>query len=280
MSSRFASRQWPRISIVTPSYNQGHFLEETITSILDQDYPNLEYIIIDGGSSDNSLEIIKKYEHRIDYWTSEPDRGQGDAIIKGFMKASGEIWAWQNSDDRYGQSALERVAEHFLANPHIELLFGGWRVIDTDGRPFSEHRYRRFSMISLRAGLQVPTQPAAFFKRRAYDRVGGIDPRWHQTMDYDLYVRIANKHNVAIIPDILGDFRIHADSKTVSDRKGQFAEMKSCRALRLHPSTTERAFWFLCDGMIGIRDDLHRRTGVYSFRESLAAVMKNSRSVG
>lgn len=109
-------RDWPKISIVTPSYNQGQFIEETIRSVLLQGYPNLEYIVIDGGSTDNSLEIIQKYEPWLRYWISEPDEGQADAIHKGFQRASGDLLAWQNSDDFYQLGAFQRIAEFFLGN--------------------------------------------------------------------------------------------------------------------------------------------------------------------
>ena len=263
-------KEWPRLSIVTPSFNQGQFLEETILSVLNQDYPNLEYIIIDGGSTDNSVEIIKKYADRLAYWVSEPDKGQADAVIKGFRKATGEIWAYQNSDDAYVQGALRTVADQFSAYPQIDLLFGGWRVIDADGKPISERGFSKFSLRALRAGVQISPQPAVFFKRDAYQRVGGIDPRWRHAHDYDLYIRIARQDNVHVIPDILGEFRLHSAGKTVFERKDQFNEVKASRSLRLRPSLTEKVYWALWDALITLRDWSHRKTGVFSFRDLIA----------
>jgi len=115
-----------KISIVTPSFNQGMYIEETIKSIIDQNYPNLEYLIMDGGSTDNTIEIIKGYEKSITYWETKKDKGQSDAISKGLRKANGEIFAWQNSDDRYLPGTFNYVAEIFENNSHIDVLFGGW----------------------------------------------------------------------------------------------------------------------------------------------------------
>ncbi|NVO00781.1 MAG: glycosyltransferase, partial [Geobacteraceae bacterium] len=124
----------PKITIVTPSYNQGRFLEKTILSVLDQGYPNLEYIVIDGGSTDESVEIIKKYADRLTYWVSEPDRGQSHAINKGFERATGEIFGWLNSDDWYHPGALQAVAEAFAANPDVGAVVGAGEMVDEEGK--------------------------------------------------------------------------------------------------------------------------------------------------
>ena len=125
--------RYPKISIITPSYNQGQFLEQTILSILSQDYPNLEYIIMDGGSSDNSVEIIRKHEDNLTYWVSEPDKGQSDAINKGFQRATGDILTWLNSDDYYLPGTLHTVAEYFTQHPDVECIYGDLQVVASNG---------------------------------------------------------------------------------------------------------------------------------------------------
>ena len=152
-----------KISITTPSYNQSRFLEQSILSIVNQNYPNLEYGIIDGGSNDNSVDIIKKYEDRISYWVSEPDSGQADAIMKGLKRSTGEIFGLQNSDDRHLPGTLEYVAHIFDEHPEIDLLFGGWNFIDSEGRIISTRHLKHFSLMKLRAGSTIPPQPAVFF---------------------------------------------------------------------------------------------------------------------
>ncbi|GAG62509.1 unnamed protein product [marine sediment metagenome] len=138
---------WPRISVITPSYNQGRFLEKTILSVLNQNYPNLEYIIIDGGSTDESINIIKKYENYIDYWVSEKDRGQADALNKGFKKATGDIIGWQNSDDIYLPSVFLKIAELFKQNPKIDIIYGNRFDIDEDNNIIGESIFTKFSRI-------------------------------------------------------------------------------------------------------------------------------------
>src|SRR5215831_15323038 len=159
----------PRISIVTPSYNQGEFLEQTILSVLDQKYSNLEYIIIDGGSTDNSIDIIKKYARHLAYWTSEPDRGAADAIAKGFAKATGEIMAYLNSDDIYMPGALEAAAER-LSNANADLVYGNAEWIDPAGSRIAERRQTPFSGLGYLYGGFDLQQPTTFWKRDMFDK--------------------------------------------------------------------------------------------------------------
>ena len=209
-------RSWPKISIITPSYNQAEFLEGTILSVLNQNYPNLEYIIIDGGSTDGSIEIIKKYEKYITYWVSESDKGQSDAINRGFKMARGEILAWLNSDDTYLPGALGKAVEFFSTHSYIGMVYGKTYFINERGDVIGNYPTESFNYNEL-ARSNFFAQPAVFFRREVYFAVGGLDLNLHYTMDYDLWVRIAKKHRVEYLPVFLSTYRLHMESKTVSD---------------------------------------------------------------
>ena len=208
----------PRISVVTPSYNQGQFLEETILSVLNQDYPSLEYIIIDGGSTDNSVEIIKKYEDRLAYWVSEPDKGQSDAINKGFRMATGKILAWLNSDDVYLHRALEIVAEYFQSHSEVGCVYGDIVMIRENGGILYKRKTIPFNFrMALYGGCLVP-QPATFFRRSALERTGELDITLQYQMDFDFFLRMASRGvHLGNVPIPLAKFRLHRTSKTVSE---------------------------------------------------------------
>ncbi|MCL0062481.1 glycosyltransferase [Thermodesulfovibrionales bacterium] len=205
---------WPKVSIVTPSYNQAEFLERTILSVLNQNYPNLEYIIIDGGSTDRSVEIIKKYEKYLAYWVSKKDEGQADAIRKGFNKSTGEILAWLNSDDTYLPGAFLKVAKVFQENPEIDLIFGNIYRIDEKDRQIGELRFTKFDFSTLIYEGGNLHQTGAFWTRKIYDRVGGIDPKYNFCMDFDFFCRVAEKGNIVFIRDYFANFRIHKGAKS------------------------------------------------------------------
>ena len=168
----------PKMSIVTPSYNQAEFLEKTILSILNQNCPNLEYIIIDGGSTDGSVEIIKKYEKYLAYWISEKDNGQAHAIKKGFEKSTGQILAWLNSDDTYLPGALFKIARVFQNNPDADLVFGNIYHIDSLDRRIGELGFTKFNFSTLIYGGGNLHQTGAFWTRGIYDKIGGINPKY------------------------------------------------------------------------------------------------------
>ncbi len=220
----------PLVSIVTPSYNQARFLEETIRSVLEQDYPRLEYFIVDGGSTDGSVEIIRRYADRLAWWVSEPDRGQTDAINKGFARAHGEILAWLNSDDTYNPGAVREAVEYLLAHPEVGMVYGDANFIDEAGRiigrfPAAQTDYRR-----LRRGYVHIPQQSAFFRADLWRTVGPLDPSFYFAMDYDLWVRIAARSEIKYLPGrVWANFRLHGAGKTIAADDRCWPEM-----LRVH----------------------------------------------
>jgi len=208
---------WPKIAIVTPSFNQAPFLEETIRSVLLQGYPDLEYIVIDGGSTDGSVEIIHRYARWLAFWTSEPDRGQSDAINKGWRRATGDILAYLNSDDTYLPDALRLVAETFTQNPSLGLVYGRACVIDAQSRVLRERRVRQASLAEvLRWSPSLP-QPSTFMRRTAVESVGLFNTNLHYTMDYELSLRVGLRYEMRFIPYPLATMREHAAAKTARD---------------------------------------------------------------
>lgn len=204
----------PLVSIVTPSYNQGRFLEETLVSVRKQDYPRVEHIVIDGGSSDQSVDVIRRHEGGLARWVSEPDRGQSDAIAKGFSMATGELFAWLNSDDLLMPSAVGTAVRTFITAPSIGLVYGDRVEIDAKGNiigvvELPSHHDRMF-----RRNVTIP-QETAFFRRSAYEAVGGVDTTLHFAMDFDLWIRLAHVATMRHVPMFLGCYRRHALSKSV-----------------------------------------------------------------
>ncbi len=212
---------WPKISVVTPSYNQGQFLEWTILSVLNQNYPNLEYIIMDGGSTDSSVGIIKKYEKYLAYWISEKDGGQSDAIRKGFARCTGQVLAYLNSDDIYLPGALFLVGGAFRKKPHSDVLYGNLYHVDEGGQIIGERRLTPYIPFLSKLGLlyggfgiyQEPT----FWTRDLYDRVGGIDADFVHCMDNDLFVRFSLiQAQFVFTRTYLAAARKHANTKTAT----------------------------------------------------------------
>jgi glycosyltransferase involved in cell wall biosynthesis len=204
-----------KISIITPSYNHGRYLEETIKSILEQYYERLEYIIIDGGSTDESVKIIKKYEQYLTYWTSERDNGQSSAINKGLRKATGDIITWINSDDILLPNSLNKVSEIFSKNPSIDFIFGRAILFGKKIKPVL--KIAETNDLHLRALAGMPySQPACFFKKNIVSIYGYLDERLHLGMDYDLFVRIALNANMLRVEDVFSKYRLHHESKSIT----------------------------------------------------------------
>jgi len=205
---------YPKISIVTPSYNQAQFLERTILSVLNQNYPNLEYIIIDGGSTDGSIEIIKKYEKYLAYWVSEKDKGQTDAINKGFQKSTGKIIAWLNSDDTYLPETLYKVMKNFKQNPEADLIFGNIYFINEHDKRIGELKFTEFDFNTLIYEGGNLHQTGTFWTRKVYEKVGGLNSDYKFCMDYDFFCRVAKAGKLYHMRDFLANFRIHANAKS------------------------------------------------------------------
>lgn len=209
-----------RISIVTPSYNQGDYLEETLDSVLSQGIPGLEYIVMDGGSTDQSVSIIRKYEKYLAYWQSQPDGGQTQALLEGFRRATGDVLAWINSDDRYMPGTLAKVQRAFSEDPGLELLYGDYSLLYPGGRTVPKPKISFDFDISLHAFLMIP-QPSSFWTRRLYEAVGGLNTRYQYAFDYDLFLRFG-KHlesrpgSIRHVQDLWALFRVHDESKSVS----------------------------------------------------------------
>ncbi len=209
------SLEQPLVSIITPSYNQANFLEETICSVLDQEYPNLEYIIVDGGSTDGSLEIIQKYADRLAWWVSEPDQGQTDAINKGFSQAKGEILAWLNSDDTYLPAAVAEAVGFLQAHPEIGTVYGDANLIDDEGNIIGRFPAKQTDNRRLMRGYVHVPQQATFFRTELWRKVGPLDPTFFFAMDYDLWVRLSQHAPLKYYSRLWANFRLHGGAKSI-----------------------------------------------------------------
>jgi glycosyltransferase involved in cell wall biosynthesis len=205
----------PLVTIVTPSYNQAAFLEQTIQSVLDQDYPNLEYIIVDGASSDGSQEIIKKYEHRLAWWVSEPDHGQAEAINKGLARANGEIVAWLNSDDYYLPGAIAAAVLALNSAPETGLVYGDVLAVDGNSEIINTLRYKDWKLIDLMC-FNIIGQPAVFFRKELFERAGQLDIHYHCMLDHQLWLRMAGLAPIHYVPELWAAARFHAAAKNIA----------------------------------------------------------------
>ena len=207
----------PLVSIVTPSFNQAAFLERALESVLAQDYPNVEYIVVDGGSSDGSVEIIKRFEDRIAWWESSPDDGQVDALLKGFARAEGEILGWLNSDDELLPGAIATVVEELRADPSLMLAYGDNTLMDEEGGYEDVLRARPFDVVEmLRTGQNHVPQPGSLFRREALELAGGLPRDGYYYFDFEFVVRLGLAAFVKRVPARLGLYRLHDESKSVS----------------------------------------------------------------
>lgn len=216
----------PKISIVTPVYNQVGLIESTITSVLSQNYPNLEYIIIDGGSTDGTVDIIKKYENQLAYWCSEPDKGMYDAIRKGFEKSTGDIMAWINSDDMYHHNALDVVSEVFSSFEQVEWIQGIQSIMDKKGRTYSVNvcagPTTKYDFYLRKKGwLQ---QESIFWRRTLYDKVGGINTELKYAGDFDLWRRFFQVADLYNVVALIGGFRLWSPTQLSTQGMTQYEE--------------------------------------------------------
>ncbi|MBL8100355.1 MAG: glycosyltransferase [Anaerolineales bacterium] len=209
----------PLVSIVTPSFNQAEFLEKTIQSVLIQDYPYIEYIVIDGGSTDGSVDVIKKYQDKIKHWVSEPDKGQTEAINKGFAKATGDILAWINSDDTYNPRAVGEAVLYLIENPNVGMVYADCNFIDEHDNVIGKFNAKQTNYKLLREGFVHIPQQTMFFRKKYWSE---LDPSFYFAMDYDLWMRIAKQAEIKYLQGkVWANFRIHTSSKTnVNDMRG------------------------------------------------------------
>src|SRR4030042_3078168 len=206
--------QTPLVPVLTPTCNQGRFLEETIRSVLSQDYPNREYLMVDGGSTDGSSEIIQHYASQLTWWVSEPDQGQTDAINKGFAHAKGEILAWINSDDTYLPGAITHAVESLNLHPEAAMVYGDANLTDEPGNIIGRFPSRQTDLHHLlRGSVHIPQQ-TAFFRARLWQQVGPLDPSFQFAMDYDLWVRPAQLASLVYSPHLMANFRLHGAGKS------------------------------------------------------------------
>lgn len=221
------------LSVVTPSYNTGKYLGAAIQSVLDQDWPGVEYIVMDGGSTDGSVDVLRGFGDRI-RWVSQKDSGQSNAINQGFARTTGQVLSWLNSDDAYTPGAFRTAMEFLAANPDVAMVYGDADYITPDGRyiapcvhvePYSARRLFHYS--------DIIVQPATFFRRSAFEEVGGIDESIHWAMDYDLWLRLAAEgYKIAYLPKLLAHFRWLKDNKTATGSFGRLDEI--ARVLAKH----------------------------------------------
>jgi glycosyltransferase involved in cell wall biosynthesis len=218
-------RPWPEVSIITPSYNQAPFLEETIRSVLLQGYPNLEYIVIDGGSTDQSVDIIRKYQKWLGNWVCEPDNGQADAINKGWQMSTGKILAYLNSDDTYCPGAMAVAASYFLQYPEVGMVYGDCNIVDDKGALIKNYKLHEMSYGDILYWFNyIIPQPTVFLRREVIATVGILNANLHYAMDYDLWLRVGLRFKIKYIPKFLATARLHPTAKTVAVPINSFLE--------------------------------------------------------
>jgi glycosyltransferase involved in cell wall biosynthesis len=261
----------PRFSIVTPSLNQGRFLSNALESVRQQDYPNVEHLVLDGNSSDNTVELLKSLDHKPEWghlrWRSEADGGQSDALNQGFKLSSGEIVAWLNSDDRYRPDCFHHIERVFDENPTVDIVYGDLAIIDEAGavqRVRREIDFDRFILLYHRV-LYIPT-PSTFFRRRVFEDGNQLRPDLHYAMDYEFFLRLANAgYQIKHTSRVLADFRVHPASK-------------SCAKERLQASEKRQIMWSVSpiSSTIG---SLYLRRLVFFGLELMAGMLRRSRKL-
>jgi glycosyltransferase involved in cell wall biosynthesis len=213
----------PLVTVVTPSLNQGRFIRETIESVLTQSYPRVEYLVMDGGSDDETISILQQYSGRL-AWVSKRDGGQAAAINEGWRRGTGEILAWLNSDDVYLPGAIDAAVAHFLSHPETDVVYGEAHHIDGEGHFIARYPTEAFAWNRLKDTCFI-SQPTAFIRRSALARVGFLDEALRFCMDYDLWIRLGRTGHFAALPDLLALSRLHAATKTIGHRREFYAEV-------------------------------------------------------
>lgn len=202
----------PLVSIVTPSYNQAAFLEQTLCSVLEQDYPSIEYLVADGGSTDGSVEIIQRYANRLAWWVSEKDHGQAEAINKGFARAKGKYVAWINSDDYYQPGAIRTAVKVLEQNPELGMVYGNVQVVDKDGRVLNNLRYNNWGLEDLMT-FHIIGQPSVIMRRSVLEKAGYLNLSFHFMLDHQLWLRMGLQAGMLYIPQLIAGAHYHEDCK-------------------------------------------------------------------
>ena len=204
----------PLVSIITPSFNQAAFLEKTMRSVLEQDYPAIEYMVVDGGSTDESVEIIKRYSANLAWWVSEKDSGQAEAINKGLSRAKGEFVAWLNSDDYLMPGAVASAVKALMANPDSSFVYGNVRVVAPDQTILNQLTYKDWKLKDLMA-FHIIGQPAVFMQRSDLEKTGFLDPSYHLLLDHHLWIRLASVGGMTYVPQLWASAHYHEDCKNL-----------------------------------------------------------------
>lgn len=206
----------PLVSIVTPSFNKGRFIEETILSVKNQTYPRIEHIVIDGGSTDGTLDTLRRYSDSC-FWISEPDKGQSDAINKGWRMAKGEILAYLNADDAYTPSAIDTAVAFLVEHPEVDMVYGECNIVNEQGKVIGQYPTAEYNLEKMVNGNNMIPQPTVFLRRHVLDDVGYLDNHLYMAMDYDLWLRIGSKFSIRHIPRLMANFRTGPGTKSFDE---------------------------------------------------------------
>lgn len=239
-----------KISIVTCSYNQARFVEETLRSVRFQEYRNCEHILIDGGSTDGSLDIIRKYEDQFSYCVSEPDGGHTRGLIKGFAHATGDILCWLNSDDLFEPWTLREVAQFFTAHPEANVVYGDSQWITAEGEPIKPKKEHAFNRFIWTYDYNFIPQPSTFWRRSLYDEVGGLDPSFQLAMDADLWIRFADRTPLHHVRRPWSKMRLYAEQRNqkLRARSDEEDRLMRRRYIGAEPAWSLRTKWMAAKG--------------------------------